>query len=1058
MKLSKASISFSLLLLCTLGINAYVTVKVDEAYNKLVKAETHHKLSMQLITDLRTEVYQLAQLVRLYTATGETRYLFYYYDLISIRNGVKAIPENYEPNVYWDELIAQKGAVKALKDEGGISLSKRMEDLGFTLKELNTLNSVLIAIEELSELEQVAFAATQGLYDKETGQYISDGEPDIKYANELVFSEQYNYKKVLLSYALKALSSQVVARVDNEVKEASNSLVSAISRSVIIGIITFILIFITYLIFRKYVISPISKLSEVAEKLALGKYSTRVPKLKAADELIGLANIVDQMSNAIEQDIKSRVIVQEELEHANAIAQEATKTKSMFLANMSHEIRTPMNAIIGMTYLTLKTDLSPKQANYLETIYTASKSLLDIINNVLDFSKIEAGKTELEQSLFRIEDVVNNSLSIFKQSLYQREVELLVEIKNALLSHGNDAVIGDPVKLGQVFNNLLSNALKFTHSGHILFTIEEMKRDTEKLFVAFRIKDTGIGMTEHELKGLFKEFKQADSTITRRYGGTGLGLTISKSFAELMGGDIEVESTLQVGSVFTFTAEFLLPEKDEIMTDCPNLDRLKVLIVDDKEIARLVMHQMLSEFNVGRLISQGIAEASNGEEAITMLKKAYETGKPYDVVFLDWIMPGMDGAEFLSTLRENICYGEPEIVIVSSYDYDAMHDDADRFNIKHFLAKPVMPKALSSLFTSLLKANPQANPLDIINTSDHLEGMRILLVEDNQTNQLLAKELLELKGIIVDIANHGQEALDILTQHPQTEYHAVLMDLQMPTMDGYEAIKQIRAIADFKRLPIIVMSAHALGDNIEKALLLGANTYVPKPVVPEALYSSLKQFYKKMQPLNKQTLPMLVDCNETKLDIDGINTALGLKNSGDQPTLYKKVLINFFNDFKNTPNTLPALIEQYSWKEAALICHSLYGLAQTIGAQELTITAKKMEQACQDENGATAKNILPTLLSDLVPLLVNLEKMAFDDIPQKNLVSLTNVESTITTLKVLLTEGDVEVIEEWDKNIKLLSDTLPDILIAKIRKALNDFDFDQALVLLNNYQQGKYEE
>jgi CheY-like chemotaxis protein len=633
-----------------------------------------------------------------------------------------------------------------------------------------------------------------------------------------------------------------------------------------------------------------------------------------------------------------------------------------------------------------------------------------------------------------------------------------VEIKNALLSHGNDAVIGDPVKLGQVFNNLLSNALKFTHSGHILFTIEEMKRDTEKLFVAFRIKDTGIGMTEHELKGLFKEFKQADSTITRRYGGTGLGLTISKSFAELMGGDIEVESTLQVGSVFTFTAEFLLPEKDEIMTDCPNLDRLKVLIVDDKEIARLVMHQMLSEFNVGRLISQGIAEASNGEEAITMLKKAYETGKPYDVVFLDWIMPGMDGAEFLSTLRENICYGEPEIVIVSSYDYDAMHDDADRFNIKHFLAKPVMPKALSSLFTSLLKANPQANPLDIINTSDHLEGMRILLVEDNQTNQLLAKELLELKGIIVDIANHGQEALDILTKHPQTEYHAVLMDLQMPTMDGYEAIKQIRAIADFKRLPIIVMSAHALGDNIEKALLLGANTYVPKPVVPEALYSSLKQFYKKMQPLNKQTLPMLVDCNETKLDIDGINTALGLKNSGDQPTLYKKVLINFFNDFKNTPNTLPALIEQYSWQEAALICHSLYGLAQTIGAQELTITAKKMEQACQDENGATAKNILPTLLSDLVPLLVNLEKMAFDDIPQKNLVSLTNVESTITTLKVLLTEGDVEVIEEWDKNIKLLSDTLPDILIAKIRKALNDFDFDQALVLLNNYQQGKYEE
>ena len=292
-----------------------------------------------------------------------------------------------------------------------------------------------------------------------------DGVPDLEFANQLVFSGKYNEQKALLSQALDRLSQDVESRTYNEVQRATDRLRSLISRSIVIGITTFVLIFLSYMLFRHYVLHPISLLSNAADKIAEGKYATRVKSVAGAEELIRLGETLNHMSESIEDDIQAREKVHGELERANLRAQEATKAKSMFLANMSHEIRTPMNAIIGMAYLALKTELSPKQANYIETIHNAGQSLLNIINDILDFSKIEAGKIELEQTLFRVEDVVGASLPLIKQNAQNKGIELLFSVKDPFLVGASPSLVGDPVRLGQILNNLLSNALSLQKKG-----------------------------------------------------------------------------------------------------------------------------------------------------------------------------------------------------------------------------------------------------------------------------------------------------------------------------------------------------------------------------------------------------------------------------------------------------------------------------------------------------------------------------------------------------------------------------------------------------------------
>lgn len=523
-----------------------------------------------------------------------------------------------------------------------------------------------------------------------------------------------------------------------------------------------------------------------------------------------------------------------DLEETHRQLLQANQAKSMFLANMSHEIRTPMNAIIGMAYLTLKTDLADHQKDYVNKIHVAAQSLLGIINDILDFSKVEAGKLDLEKVAFRLEDVVENALILIRQSALEKGIELLFNVKDAELVHDAGRFIGDPLRLGQILVNLLSNAVKFTEQGYVKLNIRLVSgMQNEPVKLEFCVEDTGIGMTQPQLEGLFQEFTQADGSTTRRFGGTGLGLTITKRLIELMQGAIHVESTQGQGSRFKF--HILLEKAVEDETVEPRAQtaiQRKALVVDNQEIARVVMSDMLGHFGFqARAVSQA-------QEALDLLQAEH----PFDYCFIDWVMPGMDGETLLRELQalpEAQKAALPRIVVVSAYDSQDLHELAKGLGAYRVLTKPVLPAHLRTLLSQdeIEVEEDCDDPSEI-----RLDGMRALLVEDNLVNQLLAKKLLQHRGVEVDIVGDGQQAIDALADKANDYYQVVLMDMQMPVMDGYTATENLRKDPRYKNLPIIAMTAHAMVEERDRCLALGMNEHITKPIDPEVLYSTLKRY------------------------------------------------------------------------------------------------------------------------------------------------------------------------------------------------------------------------
>ena len=1052
MKLSKASIYVSLFISLILCTNYYVTLEVKKAYNNLIQTQQHSTASINLTNGLQVETSELAQLVRLFISTNETRYLFYYYDIIAIRDGIKLAPNHYIPSVYWADVIAERKPHSTLTTQGGISLATKMRGLGFTQQELLLLKDILNALETLKNVEQIAFASTQGLYDIKTNEYVSDGEPNVEYANKLIYSNTYNAKKATLSHALFNLSQQVQKRTDNAVQEASTLLNTLITKASIGLLLTFILIFLIYLLFRQFILNPISLLSKVAECLAAGQYSTRVANIKAAEELLTLGKTLDHMSESIGKDIDNRNISQKKLEHANLIVQEATQAKSIFLANMSHEIRTPMNAIIGMAYLALNTKLSSQQANYIETIHNAGQSLLNIINDILDFSKIEAGKIELEKTSFQLETTVTNSLSLVKQSLAKKDIEMLVEIKGNSLLNDTKVLIGDSIRLGQILNNLLSNAIKFTQHGYIKLTISTVENTATQTILNFSVEDTGIGMTDEQVSRLFLEFEQADSSTTRKYGGTGLGLAITKNLIELMDGEIKVNSTPHEGTIFSFSAKFDLPEKQPLRHNQINVANLRVLIVDQQQKSRLLLQAMMQQLEVGCEIEHGIEMTDSGLEALLMIQNEYDAGTPYDLVFFDWTNKEISGKQFLQSHCEKRYLEKTKLIMMSANEYGNMHKIATKYALEYLLSKPILPTTLKNVFNSITALERKFTQSDSTKSELSLQGIRILLVEDNKTNQQLAIELLKMKGALIDTANNGQEAVQKILNGKITQYNIVLMDLQMPIMDGYAAAKLLREHQEFAGLPIVAMTAHAMEQDIKKSRLYGMNGHISKPIIPELLYATIYELHNKMT-----LLPHAVKTNETIDNKDtfapivGLNTAQGLKNSAGRTDLYQKVLVNFFNDFKNFPERFTLLLAARDWKNAELMAHSLKGLTETIGANQLTQPAVELEQVCKQKSYSSATVILSKLLVKLTPLLIELKKIQLDSEPQKK-STITAINDVLILLERLLLESDVEVIEQWNRNYPLLTDVLPEKTLLQINQCINNFEFDSALNHLHEYR------